>query len=68
MILPAPAQTYDRVNEAATRRALEQEDRRNRKTGNDVEIGAERLILKDTVTGVRYSVTVISGVLGIVAL
>ena len=68
MNLPQPASQYDRNNEAQTRGALEKEDRRNRKVGTDVEIGNERLILKDTVTGNRYSVTVTSGVLGIVAL
>lgn len=57
MNLPAPAPQYDQANEAAMRRALEQEDRRNRKAGADVEIGSERLVLKSP-NGTRWSVTV----------
>lgn len=57
MNLPAPTLGYDPSNESATRRTLEQEDRRNRKVGADVEIGGERLILRSP-NGDRWSVTV----------
>lgn len=68
MNLPAPTPDYSPANEAAVRRALEQEDRRNRKTGADVEIGRERLVLRSP-NGSRWAVTVSNaGVLGAVAL
>lgn len=48
--------------------ALEQEDRRNRKTGADVEIGRERLVLRAP-NGSRWAITVSNaGVLGAIAL
>lgn len=68
MNLPAPPLGYSQVNEAALRRALEQEDRRNRKVGVDVEIGGERLVLKSP-DGNRFSVTVSNaGILSATAL
>lgn len=57
MNLPAPPPGYDQANESATRRALEQEDRRNRKLGVDVEIGREKLVLTAP-NGTRYGLTV----------
>lgn len=57
MNLPAPTSQYSQANEAALRRALEQEDRRNRKAGADVEIGGERLVLRSP-DGARWSVTI----------
>lgn len=57
MNLPAPQAGYDQANESATRRALEQEDRRNRKLGVDVEIGREKLVLTSP-DGTRWNVTV----------
>lgn len=57
MNLPAPTPQYSQANEVALRRALEQEDRRNRKVGADVEIGRERLVLRSP-DGARWSVTV----------
>lgn len=57
MNLPAPSADYSQANEAALRRALEQEDRRNRKIGADVEIGREQLVLTSP-NGARWSVTV----------
>ncbi len=53
MNLPAPSSGYSQANEAALRRALEQEDRRNRKVGVDVDIGSERLVLKSP-DGTRF--------------
>jgi hypothetical protein len=68
MNLPAPPSGYSQANEAALRRALEQEDRRNRKVGVDVEIGSERLVLKSP-DGTRFSVTVSNaGILSATAL
>lgn len=65
---PPPDGQYDRRNETDFRtlvkQALDQCLRRNQ----DVEIGNGRLILKDTVTGSRYSVTMVSGVLTTTAL
>lgn len=57
MNLPAPAPDYSQANEAAMRRTLEQEDRRNRKVGADVEIGHERLVLTSP-DGTRWTVAV----------
>lgn len=57
MNLPAPTPDYSPSNEAATRRQLEQEDRRNRKTGTDVEISDNRLVLKSP-NGNRWSIVV----------
>ncbi len=55
--LPRPPGTYDVSDQAQLRRSLEQEDRNNRKIGTDVEVGAQRLILKSP-NGARWSVTV----------
>lgn len=57
MNLPAPSPDYNAANEAAARRTLEQEDRRNRKIGADVEITREKLILRSP-DGSRWNVTV----------
>lgn len=57
MNLPVPPASYDARDQAETRRSLEQEDRRNRKIGTDVEIGGDRLVLKSP-DGTRWSVTV----------
>jgi hypothetical protein len=68
MNLPAPPSSYSQANEAALRRALEQEDRRNRKADVDVELGRERLVLKSP-DGTRFSVTVSNaGILSATAL
>lgn len=64
MNLPPSSADYSQANEAALRRALEQEDRRNRKAGADVEVGREKLVLTSP-DGARWSVTVSNaGVLG----
>ena len=68
MNLPAPTPGYSPANEAAVRRALEQEDRRNRKIGADVEMGREKLVLKSP-DGSRWAITVSNaGVVGATAL
>lgn len=68
MNLPAPTSDYSAANEAAVRRALEQEDRRNRKIGADVEMGRERLVLKSP-DGSRWAIAVSNaGVLSATAL
>lgn len=62
MKLSSPPPKYDQTDEMKTRTQLERMDGQNRKRGADLEIaGAERLILPDTVTGQRYSLTIQSG-------
>lgn len=66
--LPRPPGTYDAGEQAQLRRALEQEDRNNRKIGTDVEVGAQRLVLKSP-NGARWSIAVSNaGVITAVAL
>jgi hypothetical protein len=65
MNLPATPFTYSPTNEAALREELKLQDARNLKRGGAIE--QPRLILKDTVTGDRYQVTIASGVLTLVA-
>ena len=66
--LPKPAAAYDARDQAQLRRALEQEDRNNRKLHGDVEIGSERLVLRAP-NGSRWSITVSNtGAIGAVAL
>jgi hypothetical protein len=66
--LAKPAAIYDARDQAQLRQTLEREDRNNRKTGADVEVGANRLVLKSP-NGARWSVTVSnSGTLSAVAL
>jgi len=57
LALPKPSLTYDPSAEAQLRHALEREDRNNRKIGTDVEVGANRLVLKSP-NGARWSITV----------
>lgn len=60
---------YSRDDQDRLRTSLDRMDGKNRKAGQDVEIaGSERLILTDTVTADRYSVTVQSGALVLVLL
>lgn len=62
--LPKPSAAYDAGNESQARRIIEDADRFNRKRGQDLEIvGAERLIISDSVTGERGVLSVASGVL-----
>ena len=66
--LPKPPSTYDAGDEAQLRHALERADRTNRKTGTDVEVGVNRLVLRSP-NGARWSITVSNtGVLSAVAL
>jgi hypothetical protein len=66
--LAKPPSTYEAGDEAQLRRALEREDRKNRKIGTDVEVGANRLVLKSP-NGARWSITVSNtGVITAVAL
>lgn len=68
MTLPPPGPGYDSDNEAQTRTLIEQEDRRNLKTGRDVAVGSARLILTSP-NGSRFSVVVSNaGALSTVAL
>lgn len=55
--LPKPGPGYDASNEAEARRALEKEDKKNRKTDNDVDIGDQKLLLRSP-NGARWSITV----------
>lgn len=55
--LPHPPDVYTPTAEAQRAFLLEREDRFNRKTNTDVEIGSSRLILTSP-NGTRYSITV----------
>ena len=69
MNLPTPQDKYDPLNEAQMRAILEREDAGNHKKGRAIEVGANvPVILTDTVTGSRYSLTVASGSLVLTAL
>lgn len=57
MILPGVPPTYQPGVENERNRSIDLADRQNRKTGQDVEIGGERLILTSP-NGTRWSVTV----------
>jgi hypothetical protein len=59
---PAP-DTYDRRNEASFRALAKAAIEACFSRGRDLEIGAGRLILKDNVSGARYAVSMVSGVL-----
>ncbi|AUQ64431.1 hypothetical protein [Phaeobacter inhibens] len=65
MKLRPPGPSYNRQQEADRVRQIEQADRDNHKRGKDIEVGAARLILTDTVTEQRYALRIASGVLGI---
>ena len=55
--LPHPADIYNPIAEAQRAFLLEREDRFNRKTNTDVEVGSSRLILTSP-NGTRYSIRV----------
>lgn len=57
MSLPAPSDRYDPGNEAELRRQLEEADLKSRKRGQDVELGAERFIMRSP-DGTRWQFTV----------
>ncbi|HEY2011383.1 MAG TPA: hypothetical protein VGH23_20510 [Rhizomicrobium sp.] len=63
MLLPSPADQYDKANEAQTRSKIEQADALNQKKGQDVVINKNRLILTDA-NGVQWAASIsTSGVL-----
>lgn len=57
MRLPNVPNVFNRLIETERNRTLELADQQNRKVGQDVEIGGERLILTSP-NGTRFSVTV----------
>ena len=65
MTSPAPKQ-YDQSNENLFRSSLSRIFANVFHKNADVEIGGARLILKDTVDGQRYSLTIASGVVTVV--
>lgn len=63
MNLPRPSPGYSSENEAQARLQITQADQQNRKRGQDLEISPpESLIMTDTVTGLRGTLTIASGV------
>lgn len=63
LTLPAPPDVYNLRDQTALRRELESRMVRVLEGGQDCEVGNGRLILTDTVTGSRYSLSMVSGVL-----
>lgn len=59
MNLPRPPEAYDQQDQAQTRAAIEQADNNNLKHGGVID----KLLFKDTATGVVKTVVVTSGVL-----
>lgn len=57
MRLPNVPNVFNRLIETERNRTLELADRQNRKVGQDVEIGGQRLILTSP-DGTRWSITV----------
>jgi hypothetical protein len=57
LVLSRPTLAYDPQDQAQLRRTLEREDKNNRKVTSDVEVGANRLVLKSP-NGTRWSITV----------
>lgn len=64
---PAPA-TYEQRNEAGWRDFVTRALAKTFSKGGEVNIAEGKLVLTDTVTGQRYSLTVASGVVVLVAL
>ena len=66
---PAPAQ-YSQANEQQFRNQIEQNDLQTHKKGRHLDMGGADFhqIHYDTVTGARYKLTVVSGVLTLTAL
>lgn len=60
MNLPPPGPQYDIENEAQARTEIAREDRRNLKTGRDVDIGDAKLILTSP-DGTRFQVVASNG-------
>jgi len=57
MNLPKPPAQYDLTDQSQMRRTLESEDKRNIKAGSVFD----RILLRDTVTGVVVTLSVASG-------
>lgn len=57
MNLPKPTVSYDAQDQTAVRRAVEQADKQNIKTGNVFE----KILMRDSVTGTIVTLTVASG-------
>lgn len=57
MNLPKPSMQYDLTDQSQMRRILESEDKRNLKAGTVFD----RILLRDTVTGVVVTLSVASG-------
>lgn len=68
MNFPTAPQAYGQRNEASFRELVKRAVDGCFRHGQDIEVGTGRLILKDTVTGARYSVTMVSGTLTTTAL
>lgn len=60
MNLPPPGPSYSEENEAQARTEIAREDRRNLKTGRDVDIGDAKLILTSP-DGARFQVVASNG-------
>ncbi|HKU64440.1 MAG TPA: hypothetical protein VJQ06_05230 [Rhizomicrobium sp.] len=60
MILPKAPASYDSGDEQRTRHAITQEDKLNRKTTSDVEVGKQRLVLTSP-NGSRWSLSISNG-------
>lgn len=59
--IPTAPSDYDKANEASFRDLVRRAINACFTRGQDVEIGAGRLILKDVSTGDRYSITMVGG-------
>lgn len=69
LILPRAPLVYDQRNEQQTRDELQRNDTQILRRDKDADLPSNvRLVLTDTVTGTRYSVTIVSGVLTLTAL
>lgn len=68
MNLPPPPGQYDTIDQAALRDAVAGADGQNLKRGSDIELGNGRLIMREKVTGARFALEIVAGVLGITAL
>jgi hypothetical protein len=68
MSLPSPTPKYDPANEAQNRAILARQDAGNHKKGQNIEVGSGcAVVLTDTVTGARYYMRIINGVVTMVA-
>lgn len=63
MKLQNPSPQYNRAHELERNRALELADTQNHKRGRDLEVGDNRLILVDQITGERRQIALRNGAL-----